>query len=321
MLDDDRARDHGLAALDAANNGDSEEAAALHEKAAQRHERVAAGGDLKRGEASRHRLAAKLHKQAAAMHTIAAQGNGDEDEDEGNEEATENRRRLVLNSQQRAEAQAEAVLNAAFDSAGGCAEHLRADVVRRRYEEVKGRLPGGGGLPNDRIPIQNVKVPMDEFDEIKAASARHRQRVANAKVRERASAEAYVANAMNALWGPDEAWEAASRRNLIQGPFPAASYTHSWDTSTAGIMQGSATSASQDDEFDNPGMRYIQASPEGSGTAGFEALAGARLDATEQAAVDAERQRRLGLSYADTDEDELTAPGSMDQLLQREMRS
>jgi hypothetical protein len=160
----------------------------------------------------------------------------------------------------------------------------------------------------------------NDYLELKAMSQHHKDRVR--KAREAMAVNAFVETAIANEWGDaggDAAVAAASRRSLIMGPFAADKFSHSFDTSSAGMMQGSATSANQeDDEFDNPGMGLIQAGPDGAGMEGFSAITGMGLDATEQAAVDAERERRLGLDYAEGQEDELTAAESMQDLLDRE---
>jgi hypothetical protein len=351
---DRAARVHGLKALDALNEDDNMEAIAAHERAAARHSRLADETDGDESEA--HDRVADLHRRAAQMHhqflgaTLNARGF------------------LTLNSRQAiANAAADAAQDQEFDAAGGCSAALRRDTVQRRYQELKNRIQSGD--VNNRQPLANVKLHQ-EFD----YSAGHRARVRAAK--ERAAAEAYVNNAIQREWGEDAgtvdrggfmgesqprgaqvsvrtmdgalsppatfaggdtAWAAASRRNLIQGPFSGSLFGHSFDTSSTGMMQGDETDpnagesgvegASADgsmgelgdtydleDQYGAP-MRHVTASPEGAGLDGFSAIAGVSLDAQEQADVDEYRAQRLGLHVGEGDEDELTAPGSMDEIL------
>jgi hypothetical protein len=139
---DRSARVHALRALDSHNDGDHESASDAHDKAARRHQRLA--DDSEDPERDAHQRVADAHPRASSMHrdalgaTLNAAGHA------------------ALTSNAAQEAAAEAVLNEAFDRSGDCAGRLNADVLARRYEELKGRLPGGGRLPNDKLPIARL---------------------------------------------------------------------------------------------------------------------------------------------------------------------
>src|SRR5262249_41628153 len=72
-----------------------------------------------------------------------------------------------------------------------------------------------------------------------------------------------------------------------------------------------------EDQYGAP-MRTVRGGAD-CGMAGFDVLVG-NPNSHEQAGVDAERARRLGLDYMPEDEYQLTAPRTMAELLDRERR-